>query len=116
MSLHFVLTVLSGVAFLGYGASVVFSNAMVEEFERFGLARFRVLTGTLELFGGAGLLLGLFHLPLLCLAAVGLALLMLLGVGVRVRMRDGVLLTMPALLLLVINSWIAVEAWQRIAW
>lgn len=114
MSLFVVLTIVSGVSFLVYGASCVFSKAMVREFERFGLSQFRVLTGWLELFGGAGLLLGLRYLPLLCLSAAGLALLMLLGVGVRVRMQDGVLLTLPALMLLMINAWIAAEAWQRI--
>ncbi len=114
MSLFLILTVLSGVSFLVYGASCVFSNAMMQEFDRFGLAKFRVLTGVLELLGGAGLLLGLLYLPVLCLSASGLAVLMLLGVGVRVRLRDGVLLTLPALLLMIVNGWIAVEAWRRI--
>ncbi len=114
MTLFTELTALSGVAFLVYGASVVFSNAMADEFERFGLAKFRVLTGVLELLGGAGLLIGLLYLPLLCLSAAGLALLMLLGLGVRLRMRDSVLLTMPALVLMIINAMIAYEAWLRL--
>jgi uncharacterized membrane protein YphA (DoxX/SURF4 family) len=107
-----VLTVLSGVSFVLYGVSCVRGAAMVKEFERFGLARFRVLTGVLEFLGGAGLLIGLRHPPRLFLPATGLALLMLLGVGVRLKMRDGPPLTSPALLLMVVNGWIAVTAWR----
>jgi uncharacterized membrane protein YphA (DoxX/SURF4 family) len=106
------LTVLSGVSFVLYGVSCVRSDTMVREFERFGLARFRVLTGTLEILGGAGLLIGLRHPPLVFPSATGLALLMFLGVGVRLKMRDGLLLTSPALLLMVANGWIAVTAWR----
>ena len=39
---------LSILLFLYYGLSVLVSNAMVTEFERFGLSRFRKLTGSLE--------------------------------------------------------------------
>ncbi len=67
------------------------------------------------MLGGAGLLLGLQHLPLLLFSALGLTVLMLLGVGVRVRLRDGVLLTLPALVLLVLNGYIAMKAWEQLA-
>ncbi len=87
---------------------------MLREFERFGLARFRTLTGSLEALGGAGLLVGLWFLPLLAASALGLSILMLLGVGVRLRMRDGVLLTLPALVLCVLNGYLATEAWRRL--
>jgi uncharacterized RDD family membrane protein YckC len=115
MTLFTAMVVLSGVAFVGYGVSCLVSPAMAREFERFGLAKFRVLVGALEVSGGAGLLAGLWYLPLLCAAALGLTVLMLLGVGVRVRLRDGVLLTLPALLLGVVNGYLALEAWRRFA-
>ncbi len=115
MTLFTSLTVLSGVAFVVYGISCLASQSMVREFTRFGLARFRVLVGALEVLGGAGLLIGLwYHLPLLAASAAGLALLMALGVGVRLRMRDGVLLTLPALVLFVVNGYLAVHAWERL--
>lgn len=115
MSLFFVLVVLSGTAFLVYGTLCLFSERMVHEFERYGLARFRTLTGALEVLGGTGLLIGLLvSLPLLCFAAGGLAVLMLLGVGVRIRMRDGVLLTLPAFVLLCVNGYLAWQAWVRL--
>jgi uncharacterized RDD family membrane protein YckC len=115
MTLFTVMAVLSGVAFVGYGVSCLVSPAMAREFERFGLARFRTLVGALEVGGGAGLLAGLCYLPLLCAAALGLTVLMLLGVSVRVRLRDGVLRTLPALLLGVVNGYLALEAWRRLA-
>jgi hypothetical protein len=109
------LTVLSGVAFVVYGVSCLFSPAMAREFTRFGLARFRLLVGALEVLGGTGLLLGLvWSLPLLAASAAGLTLLMALGVGVRIRLRDGVLLTLPALVLFVVNGYLAVQAWERL--
>jgi lysylphosphatidylglycerol synthetase-like protein (DUF2156 family) len=114
MALFTTMAVLSGVAFVGYGVSCLVSPVMAREFERFDLARFRTLVGALEVGGGAGLLAGLWYLPLLCVAAVGLTVLMLLGVGVRVRLRDGVMLTLPALLLGVVNGYLAFEAWRRL--
>jgi len=47
------------VAFAIYGAQCLFSASMQAEFIRFGLERFRVLTGILEVLGGVGLLVGL---------------------------------------------------------
>jgi hypothetical protein len=109
------LTVLSGGAFVVYGISCLQSRAMEREFTRFGLVRFRVLVGALEVLGGAGLLLGLWYLPLLAVSATGLAVLMALGVGVRMRLRDGVLVTLPALALFVVNGYLAVQAWERLS-
>ncbi len=107
------LAVLSGLSFLIYGLSCLQSSAMAREFERFGLARFRVLTGLLEVFGGAGLLIGLWYTPLLFVASAGLTVLMALGVGVRLRVRDSLLQTLPALGFFIVNGYMAVEAWQR---
>lgn len=115
MSLFSVLSVLSGVAFVVYGISCIGSQAMVREFTRFGLAQFRVFVGALEVLGGAGLLIGLWYLPLHAVSATGLTVLMALGVGVRIRMRDGVLLTLPALVLFVVNGYLAVQAVARLS-
>ena len=105
-----IVIVLSAVLFLGYGSLVLFTGGMREEFERFGLARFRRATGALEVLGGAGLLVGLLRAEVLVLASGGLALLMLLGVITRVRVRDGVLETLPALLLMLANAFILTVA------
>jgi len=65
---------LSIVSFFCYGASCVFSDHMVVEFKRYGLAPFRLLTGYLQLLGATGLLLGLLASPAIGLiASIGLS-------------------------------------------
>lgn len=76
--------VLSIVLFLYYGLAVLVSDAMVTEFERFGLLRFRKFTGVLELLGALGLVLGYFVPHFTIAAAGGLAVLMAAGVVVRI--------------------------------
>ena len=110
MSLLSVLTVCSGVMFLGYGLLCLISPSMEREFTRFGLAHLRVLTGSLELLGGLGLLVGLRWPPALWLSSGGLALLMLCGVGVRLGVSDGLVQILPALALMLLNSYILVVA------
>ncbi len=101
---------MSGAAFVGYGARCFVSRATVAEFEHYGLPRYRVLTGVLEVVGGLGLLVGLGYRPLLQLSAAGLAALMLLGTIVHVRIRDPWQAALPALTLLGVNLFIAVTA------
>ena len=79
---------------------------MKEEFERYGLAKFRYIVGFLQLLGGTGLLIGLIWYPLLGIASAGLALLMLMGFGVRIKMKDGLLESLPSFSLMLINSYI----------
>ncbi|MBO6577237.1 MAG: DoxX family protein [Rhodothermales bacterium] len=102
---------LSVALFLFYGVSCLFAQGMKSEFERFGLARYRRLTGALELLGALGLLVG-YAVPLLgFVAAVGLTLLMLLGVGVRIRVQDPFLEMVPAIVLLLVNAYLAWAVW-----
>lgn len=96
----------SAIAFLGYGIACLTTQHMVEEFERFGLGRFRRFVGALELLGGLGLLGGYFYRPLLLLSSAGLTLLMLLGVGTRVRIRDSLVEIFPAFVFLVLNAFV----------
>lgn len=108
----FLLTVISGAAFLIFGSLCVFSSRMRAEFERYQLSKFRTLVGCLEVLGGLGVLLGHWWSPLMIFSAGGLALLMLLGVGVRIKIKDSVLQTLPAALLLLVNAaifWLCLE-------
>ena len=109
-----VLIWFSGLIFLGYGIVCVSSLSMVGDFERFGLERLRILTGVLEIGGGAGLLVGLKLHPLLWLSASGLSLLMLIAFGVRLHARDSVMASLPSFLLMLLNLYIAVKS-QAIA-
>lgn len=100
------LRALSIVAFLAYGSLCVAGKSMVGEFERFGLARFRVLTGVLEVLGALGLLVSYAIPALVPLAAGGLSLLMFLGVLTRVRLRDSLAQIFPAFALMVVNAYL----------
>ena len=105
---HQVAKVVSIVLFLYYGVGCLFSRAMVREFDRFGLSRFRRLTGALELLGGVGLLAGYLFPVLVVVSSTGLSLLMLAGLAARLRVRDSLLQMMPALILLIVNVFIVV--------
>jgi hypothetical protein len=100
--------VVSIVLFLYYGFACLFSGAMVQDFERFGLSRFRRMTGVLELLGGLGLLGGYLFPMLVVVAGTGLALLMLLGIVARLRVGDSLVQTTPALVLMVANAFVVV--------
>ena len=101
---------ISSAAFVWYGASCFVSRTTAAEFDRYRLARYRALTGALQLAGGVGLLVGLRYRPLLQLSAVGLAAMMFLGVLVHVRLRDPAQAAIPALVLLGLNVFITVAA------
>jgi hypothetical protein len=99
-------------AFLFYGPDCLFSSNMKSEFERYGLARFRMLTGALEFAGALGLLAGFYISPLLLLSSAGLAALMLLGVGARLRIHDPLPATIPAFVLFCLNGLVFANAWR----
>lgn len=101
---------LSIVAFLYYGLAVLFSNAMAEEFDRYGLSRFRKLTGALEVLGAVGLIAGYWVPGLTAAAAGGLTLLMAAGVVVRFRSGDSPAQALQAFAMLVVNLFIFVYA------
>ncbi|MEM8710773.1 MAG: DoxX family protein [Planctomycetota bacterium] len=116
MQLAFEVSILiSALAFLGYGAACLFTQSMIAEFERFGLARFRSTVGVREILGGAGLLVGLYFQPILLVASGGLTALMALGVATRLRVGDSALLTAPAALFLALNGFVFWTALQGAA-
>ena len=102
--------VVSIVAFLSFGAHCLAADTMRTEFERYGLAPLRRLTGWLEIAGGVGLVASYWIPPLAVAAATGLAMLMLLGTLARIRIRDPLLAMLPALFLLLLNAWLAIHA------
>ncbi len=100
----------SALLFAGYGLHTLLSDRMVSEFERFGLSRFRVITGVLQVTGSLGMILGHFHRPLLLISAGGLAAMMLLGIITRVRIKDPLYAALPAFALGVLNLFIFLSA------
>ena len=103
MSLADILTALSAAAFFFYGTACLFSAKLVAEFQRYRLARFRVLVGLLEVAGALGLVAGWWFPPLRIAAAAGLFVLMLCGLWARWRIRDPWLAMLPALVLAAVN-------------
>ncbi len=97
------LILISALTFIFYGLVCLLTDHMKLEFGRYGLSQFRKLTGTLELLGGIGILVGLYFTPLLVISSGGLALLMLLGIIVRLKIKDQFLAILPALILMIIN-------------
>lgn len=108
--------VLSITVFLVYGWLCIYSDRMSAEFERYGLAKLRRLTGVLEMAGAIGLLAGYIFQPIGAIAAGCLCLLMLLAVGARIRIRDSLLQTSPALFLCILNAYILWCEGLRMGW
>jgi hypothetical protein len=79
---------------------------MKSELERFGLEKLRILTAILQLTGAIGLIVGLFINVILPISSGGLAILMLFGVAVRLKIRDSILVSLPALFYMILNSFI----------
>lgn len=105
-TLYIILVLFSGVSFIIYGCLFFLSPQMRNEFKRFGLEKFATLTGTLELLGGVGMLVGLKFNFILLISSGGLALLMLLGFGVRLKIKDGFWLSMPSLFFMLLNLYL----------
>lgn len=112
--LSLALEVVSVAAFLFYGAACLFSDKLVEEFERYRLARWRALVGVLEIAGALGLIAGQWSVPLKIAAASGLFALMLCGLWARWRIRDPWYALLPALVLALVN--LAIVAMACASW
>jgi hypothetical protein len=100
---------LSGIAFLGYSVAYFTGPKMKQEFKRFGLEKYALITVLFETVGALGLLVGYFlsFKLLLEISALGLSVLMLLGVLVRLKVKDGLFVTLPALFFFLLNAYIA---------
>jgi hypothetical protein len=83
---------------------------MVEEFKRYRLDRFRVLTGVLQVAGSLGILVGHVSRPILLLSSAGLAVMMFLGVVTRLRIKDPFYAAIPAFALCLLNLYVFAAA------
>jgi hypothetical protein len=79
---------------------------MKAEFHRYGLQKFRIFVGALEILGGTGLLAGLIYSPLLIFSSAGLSTLMLLGTLIRIKVSDRPIEILPAFSLMLLNAYI----------
>ena len=97
------LILFSGISFLFFGISCLFSTFMVAEFKRYGLENFRILVGLLQILGSIGLFLGFFSKNWAVLASLGLAILMAFGFMVRLKIKDNFLMAVPSLFYALLN-------------
>ena len=104
-----ILAAISAAAFLFYGLACLFSSKLIAEFERYRLARWRVLVGSLEVAGALGLIAGWWFPPLQIAAAAGLFALMICGLWARWRIRDPWYAMLPAFVLALVNLLIVLR-------
>ena len=102
-----ILIIFNIISFAAYGISCLRSQAMRREFTRYGLNKFRVLNGYLQLAASLGLTIGLIFPLLAGLASGGLALQMLAGIIVRRWIKDSWLQCAPAIFYGILNSYLA---------
>ena len=104
----------SSLSFLFFGLGCLTSPRLKEEFIRYGLPQYRILTGWLQLLGALGIGTGFLWLPLQLFSTGGLAVLMFLGVGVRIKIRDSIVQTLPALGYCVLNAFLFFQLLEKI--
>jgi len=100
------LILFSALSFLGYGSACFLSADLKREFDRYHLGSQRALVGALQLGAAIGLVAGLNQPWIGRAASGGLALMMLVAVGVRINIKDTLLQTTPAVLYLVLNTYL----------
>ena len=108
-----IVQVVVGLLFVLIGSMTVAGmNMYVENFRRFGYPQwFRVVTGSLEVLGGLGLLVGIWLHWLAALASTGLALVMLGALLTQVRIREPLQRIVLPLVMGALAVLVAVSYW-----
>jgi putative oxidoreductase len=111
-----IVQVVLGLLFLGIGSMTIAGRKMfVENFRRFGYPQwFRVVTGSLEVLGGLGLLIGIWLPWLSALASAGLTLVMLGAVFTQVRTKEAWQKIVVPLVVGVLSIVVAVSYWPML--
>tara|TARA_B100001769_G_C22069911_1_gene575849 strand:- start:101 stop:442 length:342 start_codon:yes stop_codon:yes gene_type:complete len=106
MTLIQICSLFSSLSFFGYVIAYFASPQMKLEFKRFSLEKIGFYIILLELLGAIGLIVGLKINLILSISSLGLSLLMLSGVIVRIRLRDSILISLPAFFYMALNGFI----------
>lgn len=104
VTLTVLLAGISGASFLFYGYETLFGSSPHGEFERYGMPGVRRFVGSMQMLGGAGVLIGLGFAPIGVMSAAGLTVMMALGLLVRYRIHDAPRLMLPAASLGTLNA------------
>ena len=97
---------ISTTGFVFFGMSCLVSARTAIEFDRYGMSKWRRLTGLLQIAGALGIAADRFVPQLTILGSGGLALMMGIAIGIRIRLGDSLWQDVPALLFLSLNSFI----------
>jgi hypothetical protein len=96
----------SSLSFFAYCISYFALPHMKGEFKRFDLEKFGLFIIFLQFLGATGLLIGLLYNSVLVLSSLGLGLLMFSGLIVRIRLKDSILVSLPAFFYMALNAFI----------
>ena len=97
---------ISSISFIAYSIFYFVSPHMKKEFKRFNLEKLGLLTIVLEILGASGLLIGILFKPILLISSGGLAILMLLALVIRIKLKDSLLISLPAIFYMILNAFI----------
>lgn len=100
------IVLLCAISFLIYSIKCLVSAHMKREFARYGMERYRRLTGLTQFLAVVGLSGGLIFPLAGAAAAAGLTTQMLLALVVRRRINDGVRECLPAFIFGAVNAWL----------
>jgi len=100
------LTLFNGLSFVVYGLLCLKSKFLEAEFNRWGVSKFRRLTGVLEMMGGLGQLLGFLFPMIGLLSSLGLFFLMFFGSIIRYKHGDSIFQSSPAILYCFLNAFL----------
>lgn len=114
MTFFFIVHLITIVAFIVYGILTLFTEGMRKEFERFHIPQFRLLVGSTQILGAAGLLIGLWLPWLGVVAAGGLCLQMIAGVLVRTLIKDNWVQAIQASLFAIVNGYLVFQFLEKI--
>ena len=106
MNVVAICALISSLSFLAYSFSYFNAPHMKNEFKRFGLEKVGLSTVILQIIGALGLLVGLKFNFILVISSLGLAILMFAGLIVRIKLKDSILISLPALFYMVLNTYI----------
>ena len=109
MSLLFFTQIFCSISFLAYGSCCLMTQHMKREFQRYGIPRYRTVTGILQICAALGLVLGLWFPFIGGIAAAGLALQMASGLYVRITIHDSLLQSSPAAGYMLLCAWMAAQ-------
>lgn len=108
-----VFRIFSGLSHLAYGILALSHPFYVDEFERFGFSKFRLLIALSQVFFGLGLLLDFRKIKLTEISSGLLSIMMAGALITRIIIKDELIQSLPALGYLLINSFTFIKSIQK---